>query len=174
MEGFFFFPSTDGRTNVLLTIYTVRPRQLKSSKPKVEALKRLLAASSNEADGSKAWTIAELEQRVQGSPAEILKLLKGMNALEVAPGQWRAVEEGRVNPTLDRLLTEVRTRRDLDDSMCICMSPNPNRVHPLPPNTHSSSPRASRSSASRSRAAGSSCRTWSPCSSSTACGPTGR
>lgn len=81
----------------------------------MEALKRLLAASSHQEDGSKAWTIAKLEQRVQGSPAEILKLLKGMNALEVAPGQWRAVEEGRVNPTLDRLLTEVCTLMGFGD-----------------------------------------------------------
>lgn len=114
------FPMTDGQTNrACLSLHPYNHpsifRQLKRSKPKVEALKRLLTASS---DGngevgdscSKAWTIAELEQRVQGSQAEILKLLKGMNALEVAPGQWRAVEEGRVNPTLDRLLTEVMTR----------------------------------------------------------------
>lgn len=82
--------------------------QLKRSKPKVEALKRLLAGGDSAEEADRAWTLAELEQRVQGSQAEILKLLKLMNALEVVPGQWRAVEEAKVNPTLDRLLTEVR------------------------------------------------------------------
>lgn len=92
-------------------------KQLKRSKPKVEALKRLLASQQPGEEG-KAWTLAELEQRAQGSQAEVLALLKGMNALEVGPGLWRAVEEGKVNPTLDRLLNEVR-----DASMHVCVSP---------------------------------------------------
>lgn len=72
----------------------------------MEALKRLLASQDPEEKG-RAWTLPELEQRVQGSQQEVLALLKSMNALEVAPGQWRAVEEAAVGPTLDRLLTEV-------------------------------------------------------------------
>jgi hypothetical protein len=106
-------------------------RQLKRSKPKVEALKRLLA-SQDPSEKGRAWTLAELEQRVQGSQAEVLALLKGMNALEVAPGQWRAVEAKAVNPTLDRLLTELLAAGvPLDrvkESKCIELMPD---VDPL-------------------------------------------
>lgn len=72
----------------------------------MEELKRLLAASAKEGN---AWTLAHLEQACQGSQAEIVEMLEDMNAIEEAPGCWRSVDEAQVNPTLDRLLSEVRT-----------------------------------------------------------------
>jgi len=80
--------------------------ELKRSKPKQQLLRQLLGEG-------RVWSLDELETRVQGSRAEVLALLRQMNALQVdgAGKRWRAVsEEKEVSPILDRLLTELMAR----------------------------------------------------------------